>query len=233
MHLALSGLFKWLKERRLISKHPLADLTSPKLPRARERVLSDVELKKFWKGTEQIAEPFSSALRLMLLTGQRRREVSEMRYSELSEDLSVWTLPPERTKNKRAHQVPLSPAARDILRNLQSPSSEFVFSTTARSPISGWSKTKNRLDALMNVPTWRVHDLRRTAVTGMARAGADLAVIERAVNHVSGSFGGIVGVYQKHKYEDEVRDALEAWSNLLLSIVEDAPANVVAMRGRT
>ena len=79
-------------------------------------------------------------------------------------------------------------------------------------------------------PPWRIHDLRRTAVTGMARAGADLAVIERAVNHVSGSFGGIVGVYQKHKFADEVRIALEAWANLLVEIVEGRPANDIAIR---
>src|SRR5262245_63663199 len=104
------------------------------------------------------------------------------------------------------------------------PKAEFIFSTTLTTPISGWSKTEKRLDRLMGVTDWRIHDLRRTAATGMARAGADLPVIERALNHISGSFGGIVAVYQKHKYADEVRAAMEGWSNLLLAIVEGRPA---------
>jgi integrase len=85
--------------------------------------------------------------------------------------------------------------------------------------VSGWSKTKKRLDHLMGVTDWRIHDLRRTAATGMARAGADLPVIERALNHISGSFGGIVGVYQTHRYRDEVAAALQAWADLLARIV--------------
>ena len=129
--------------------------------------------------------------------------------------------------------MPLAPQARDILRGIRRvANSECVFSTNGRSPVSGFSKAKARLDEAMGVSDWRLHDLRRTAVTGMARAGADLHVIERAVNHVSGSFGGIVGVYQQHRFADEVRAALEAWANLLTSIVEGRPANVTPIRQR-
>jgi integrase len=106
----------------------------------------------------------------------------------------------------------------------------YVFSANGRTPMSGWSAVKRRLDAHMQTDPWRLHDLRRTAVTGMARAGADLHVIERAVNHVSGSFGGIVGVYQKHRYADQVKAALEAWSRLLQQIVEHTNSNVVELR---
>jgi hypothetical protein len=85
--------------------------------------------------------------------------------------------------------------------------------------------------AEVTFPPWRLHDLRRTAVTGMARAGADLHVIERAVNHVSGSFGGIVATYQKHRYAAEVRTALEAWANLISEITSREPrGNVVPLR---
>jgi integrase len=154
-----------------------------------------------------------------------------MRWRELSDDRSVWKLPGTRTKNRREHVVPMPPLARDVIDDVASPSAELVFTTTGTTPISGWSKAKIKLDALMgSVEPWVIHDLRRTAITGMARAGADLHVIERAVNHVSGTFGGIVSIYQKHKFEDEVRRALEAWANLLARIVEGRPANVVDLR---
>jgi integrase len=241
---ALSAMFNWLKERRQIKTSPLENLKRPKAPAARERVLSDDEVKKFWRATARLPEPFAGALRLMLLTGQRRDEVAGMTRSELSDDLSLWTLPPSRTKNKREHAVPLPPAAQEIVAArlaagkklndmLNAGGDQLVFSTTAVTAISGWSKIKPRLDELMDeVPPWRVHDLRRTAITGMARAGADLAVIERAVNHVSGSFGGIVAVYQKHKFADEVRDALAAWAKLVAAIVEGRSAKVVALKER-
>ena len=234
LHSALSRLFSWCKAKRRVRVSPVAGLERPKPPKARERVLEDDEIRKFWQATGSLPEPFSSALRLMLVTGQRREEVAGMRLSELSEDLSTWKLPPSRTKNKREHTVPLPPMARDIIRAVQRvPGSDLIFTTTGRKPIAGWSKIKRRLDALMGIEPWVVHDLRRTAVTGMAEAGVDLHVIERAINHVSGSFGGIVGVYQKHKFADEVRAALEAWGNLLTQIIEGAEAdNVVQLRGR-
>jgi integrase len=126
--------------------------------------------------------------------------------------------------------VPLSPQAREIVAGVESISAELLFTVTGRAPISGWGKIKPRLDGLMGVTEWRIHDLRRTAVTGMARAGADLHVIERVVNHTSGSFGGIVGVYQKFKFEEEVKAALEAWANLLTAIVEGRADNVVPIK---
>src|SRR5205823_5962354 len=115
-----------------------------------------------------------------------------------------------------------------------------VFTTNGRTPVSGFSKVKLALDRAMvaaareeavqngadpakvTIVPWRFHDLRRTAATGMQRAGASLHVIERALNHVSGSFGGIVGTYQKHEYRDEVAGALEAWANLLARIIYEA-----------
>jgi len=135
-----------------------------------------------------------------------------MTRSEISEDGTTWTLSASRTKNRRVHDVPLSPLAREIIAGVKmiAGKSGYVFTTTGTKPVSGFSRLKGRLDKLMTklacdeaaasgrdpaevkIPRWRLHDLRRTAVTGMARAGADLHVIERAVNHVSGSFGGIL-----------------------------------------
>jgi integrase len=206
-------------------------LKKPKSAAARERILNDDEIKRFWIATEQLTPVFAKSLRLMLLLGQRRDEIAGMRRSELNADLTLWTIPNARTKNKRQHEVPLPPLAREIIKSIKG-DNDLLFTTTGSTLISAWSQAKRKLDRLMGVSDWKVHDLRRTAVSGMARAGADLHVIERAVNHMSGSFGGIVSVYQKHKFADEVKAALEAWENLLLSIVEGRPANVTDIRGR-
>jgi integrase len=230
---ALSVMFGWLHEHRHIDTNPCLGMHRPPAPTARERVLSDDELRWFWAACDGLTEPYGRLLRFLLVIGCRRDEAARMARTELNSD-GRWALPAERAKNRRAHTITLAGLALDLI---PGGDGDFVFSTTAgRAPVSGFTKIKRRLDAAMAamaggkvVPEWRLHDLRRTAATGMARAGVDLHVIERALNHVSGSFGGIVGVYQKHRYEAQVADALEAWATLLLTIVE--PSNVVRMRG--
>jgi len=171
-----------------------------------------------------------------------------MTRSEL--DGARWAIPGARTKNKRPHAIALPPLALDVIAGVKAIYGDagYVFSTSGTRPISGFSKVKSRLDAAMldlarreaadrgldpaqiKIQDWRLHDLRRTAATGMQRAGADVHVIERTLNHFSGTFGGIVSTYQQHKFETEVRAAVEAWSKLLLSIVGELPPNVVPIR---
>jgi integrase len=219
MFCCLSKMFAWLVSQRRVAANPCAGVHRPETSRPRERVLTDAEIVKFWRATDELNEPFGRVLKLLLLTGQRLNEIAGLRREEIVGD--EIHLPGSRTKNHRAHVVALSTMAQDLLAGAgRVPESPYVFTTTGTTPVSGWSKTKRRLDSLMpDVPPFRIHDLRRTCVSGMARAGADLPVIERAVNHISGSFGGIVGVYQKHKFEHEVRAALQAWAELLARIV--------------
>lgn len=149
---------------------------------------------------------------------------------EIDPASKLWTIPRERAKNDVAHQVPLSDAAIVALASATriKGSKEFVFSTNGRTPVSGYSKAKERLDAEMlrlarqeaegdpeavQIPQWTFHDLRRTMASGMARLGINLPVIEKVLNHVSGSFGGIVSVYQRHSFADEKRVALETWGD--------------------
>ena len=157
--------------------------------------------------------PVRRVVKLLLITGQRRREVSGMRWSELSDDFTVWSLPPQRTKNKRPHVVFLPPLAREIVASVpRIANAEHLFTTTGTTPISGFSKFKAQLDDAMetNEP-WRVHDLRRTCVTGMAELGVQPHVIEAVVNHVSGHKGGVAGVYNRAAYAPEKKAALELW----------------------
>ena len=228
----LRKLFNWALESDLIAANPCAGV-KPRAPeKSRDRVLNDAELKALWRAAEAMKGQFGPIVQLLILTGQRREEVGGMRWSEVDLDEKLWTLPASRVKNKRKHTVPLSEAAIEIIRGLPPGGKgiDFVFSATGRSPVSGFSRAKDRLDELAEVSDWRLHDIRRTVASGMARLKIALPVIEKVLNHRSGSFAGIVGVYQHHDFADEKRAALDGWARFVTTLVTDQPAaNVVAL----
>ena len=227
-------LFNWAVERDIIAETPCKGIRPPVSEVSRDRLLSDDEIKAFWKATEAIGYPFGPLFRLLLLTGQRLGEVAEMSASELRPDERMWTIPKERAKNNSVHDVPLSDAALAVLEALPriAGTRRFLFTTTTETAVSGFSKSKEGLDRIMAPTTpWRLHDLRRTVASGMARLGINLPVIEKVLNHTSGSFAGIVGVYQRHSFADEKRQALEAWGRFVTALVEDRPAkNIIELR---
>jgi integrase len=232
---ALSTFFGWVaKRKRLIEASPCS-VHRPETPKARDRVLTDAEIRIFWNACGAVSEPFSQALKLLLITGCRLSEVSQMRRDELSEDGSTWNIPGQRTKNHRPHLVSLPPLARSILATVKPISGDFMFTTMGRSPISGWARVKSRLDDGMKVPPWRLHDLRRTAATGMAEIGIAPHIVEAALNHLSGVQAGVAGTYNRAAYAQEKRQALEQWAAHVEALVEGrkaAASNVVAMAGR-
>ena len=229
LHAALRKFFNWAITDYDITGNPCENLGC-KAPKARDRKLSDDEVRLFWKACDQIGEPFGPLFQLLLLVGQRRDEIARMARNELSADVATLVLPASRTKNKREHTVPLAPAAREIIRGVHRIAGcRFVFSTNGRTPVSGFSKSKRQLDAVMlklsdgvAIPAWTLHDLRRTCATGLARLGVPLEVTEKILNHVSGSFGGIVSVYQQHDYLEERRDALKRWAARIQKIATGA-----------
>ena len=152
-----------------------------------------------------------------------------MRRDEI--DGATWTIPGARTKNRRVHVVPLAPLARQLIASVPG-NGELVFTTDGRSPVSVGSKIKRRLDQAMKIPPWRLHDLRRTFVTGLAELGIRPDVIELAVNHVSGLRGGIAGVYNRSELLPERRAALERWATHMQGLVAAQQENVVSLRGR-
>jgi integrase len=221
-HARLSALFSWLQSRRRIETNPVAGVGAPDGPAARDRVLSDSEVSALWRASDEAGEPFGAVFKLLLLTGCRLNEVAQMRWAELSEDGATLHLPAERVKNKRAHDVPLSALARRVIAGAaRIASSPFVFTVTGRAPVSGFGKAKKRLDAAMDVAPWRTHDIRRTVASGLQRLGIPLPVTEKILNHVSGSFSGIVGVYQRHDFEAERRAALERWAAHLEGMISN------------
>jgi len=228
---AIRKFFNWCVARDILAASPCAGVKPPTAERARDRVLSDDELRRVWAAAEKLGRTFGPLVKLLALTGQRRDEVAGIRWDELDLDTRLWTLPPARTKNNQPHEVPLSKAALAVLQNVpRIASSPFVLTTNGgASPASGYSKNKRRLDALLpaDMPPWRLHDLRRTAASGLARLGINLPVIEKVLNHSSGSFAGIVGVYQKHSFAAEKAQALEAWGRHIDALVSGKPASKV------
>jgi integrase len=225
----LSKLFSWLAQHRRVEKNPAAGVHRPGASRPRDRVLSDAEIVAFWQATE--GERFSAVLRLLLLTGCRLNEVAGMTRAELSDDGATWHIPGERTKNHRPHVVPLAPPAREILAGVAGEGS-LVFTTNGRSPVSGFAKIKKRLDEHMRVPPWRIHDLRRTAATGMAEIGIAPHIVEAALNHISGAKAGVAGTYNRAAYAPEKKTALERWAAHIEGLVSGQAATVTSLRRR-
>ena len=225
-------LFNWAVARGIVDASPVQGVKAPLETRERDRVLTDAEVLSFWEATGEVPYPFGPFARLLLLTGQRRTEVAGMTWDELDLDNASWLIPSNRTKNGEKHEVPLSAAALDIVKSLPRIQSDkgYVFTTTGETHVTGYSRAKADIDRRVSpMPAWTFHDLRRTAASGMARLGINLPVIEKLLNHTSGSFAGIVGVYQRHSFGDEKRNALEAWARFVLSL-QSPSENVVPMR---
>lgn len=230
VHSHLHRLFRWSVGRGIIDANPMADLPKPGSAVKRDRVLSDAELALVWRSAEQAGWPFRDLFRLLILTGARREEIAALRWSEIDGD--VIRLTGARTKNGEPHDIPLSPQARAILDAVpRVAGSAFVFTTTGTSPVSGWSRAKANLDKRMvelgegaPIEPWRLHDFRRTLATGLQRLGVGLEVIETALGHVGGSRAGIVGIYQRHRFADETRRALDLWADFVAELFSKKPA---------
>jgi integrase len=221
-------LFSWAVERDIIPASPVANIRAPGKENERERVLADDELTRLWLASEDLGPIAGGFLKLLALTGQRRDEVATMSWADLDLDRAVWTIPKEQTKGDRAHEVPLSPLAIEILAGMpRLANSPYVFTTRGDRPISGYSKIKARADYLSGVTDWRLHDLRRTCGTGMARLGVATSTISRILNH---SEGGVTKIYNRYGYIEEKRHALDLWARHIEGSIRPAPENAAELR---
>jgi integrase len=215
VHSIVRKFFNWAVENDLIVASPVDGVRAPNPETSRDRVLTDDELKAVWLAADKEGYPFGS---IVNLTGQRRGEVTGMMWSELDIESAAWSLPRERVKNDRRHEVPLSTQALQVLQRLPRIGDKYVFTLSGTSPFNGF-KAKERFDEAIGIAHWTMHDLRRTTASGIARLGVSLVVIEKLLNHVSGSLAGIVGVYQRHEFAEEKRVALQRWADHVEQVV--------------
>jgi integrase len=223
----LHRLFRWAVGRGIIELSPMQNLPRPGSEVQRDRVLTDDELVRLWSVCDQMGD-YGQAIRLLILTGARREEISKLRWSEI--EGNTIKLEGDRTKTKEARIIPLSTAAMAIIKTLpvQTEPVSFVFDRGLLS----WSRAKRDLDELVKLPPWRVHDLRRTTATGLQKLGTALQVTEAVLGHTSGSRAGIIGVYQKYSYDAEKKSALEAWGAHVMSLVEGRERGKVVAFGK-
>ena len=251
----LRTLFNWAVDREIIAVNPVTRMKRPIVERERSHTLTDDEIRLFWLGCDRLGWPFGPMCKLLLLTAQRRTEVAGMYWSEIDLDKRTWTIPRERAKNDREHAVHLSELASEVIEALPQFSNgggkgtqpDLVFTTTGKTHVSGYSKAKDRLDRHMldimrseladagkdaakaAIGEWIFHDLRRTAATGMAKLNAAPHVVDRILNHVSGTIRGVAAVYNRHAYIEERKAALDTWGRYVESLVRPTPDNVVQL----
>jgi integrase len=225
----LCALMSWVIKRGIkLPEGNVASYTDKAVKeQPRERVLSDAELKAIWNGC--LGDDYSIIIKLLLLTGCRANEVGRLRWDEVHDEQII--LPGARTKNKRAHTVPLSEPAKVILAGIRRrPDRSCVFGRRQDNGFSGWSTAKRELDARAKTEHWTVHDLRRTVATRMAELGVQPHIVEAVLNHVSGHKGGVAGVYNRAAYDKEKREALNLWAEHVTALVEGRKAKVLPMR---
>lgn len=230
---SLSSFFAWAMKQGIVDANPVIG-TERNKEQSRERVLAPFELRAIWEALGN--DHYSAIIKLLALTGQRAGEIAGLRWSEICDGMIV--LPGQRTKNHRPHVVPLSAPARAIIEAQQTREGrDLIFGRHAGSgPFSGWSRSKNDLDATIaektgkSLPHWTPHDLRRTAATNMAELGIQPHAIEAILNHVSGHKAGVAGIYNRSSYEREKKAGLDLWAEHLTAIVEGRESNVTPIR---
>ena len=216
VHAHLHRFFKWAVGREIIRISPMDGLECPVTANRRDRVLSDDELVKVWGAADD--GPFGDILKLLILTGARREEITQLRWSEVAGN--TISLPGERTKTGEPRLIPLSGPATALLKGASRNGSDFVFTADGKRPVNGWSRAKRRLDAATKInQPWVIHDIRRTVATGCQRLGASLQSVEALLGHTAGSRAGIVRVYQVHDFAAEKRQAVEKWGAHVMALI--------------
>jgi integrase len=214
-------MLKWAASRDIIESDPAAHVEKVAPESRRDRVLSDDELAALWQAAGDAGFPFGHGVQLLVLTGARREEIFGLSWREVDLEAACIRLPAARAKAKEGRTIPLAPPALDILATApRIGGGDLAITLNGRNPLGNIHRMKVRLDQSMTAPLgealnaapWRLHDIRRTVATGLQRLGVRLEVIEAILGHVSGSRAGIVGLYQRHRFEAEARAALEAWA---------------------
>jgi len=222
-------VFKWAKEKRLVKESPVRDI-SKEPENTRDNILTDKQIKAFWGGCESHGYPFGTCYQVMLITGRRLGSVSKMKWTDLDLEAKEWTIPSELDKSGKPQVVPLPTLVIETLIDIQEnhliEDSEYVFTTNGKAPISGFSKSKVKLDKLSKLSGWTLHDLRRTCRTNLPRLGVTPDISKLTMGH---KLQGVDAIYDRYSYMPEKRDALEKWANYLQGLIADKENKVVSI----
>ena len=222
----VNKLFRWAEQRDDVQRNPMSGVPKPKAGPSRERFLSDDEIVLVWQATLAMDHPFAAVVRMLLLSGQRRGEVCGMTWEELDLANSEWLIPASRTKADRATSVPLTNMMEAEIAD-RPRLGKFVFTARGDKPLANFGMLKRKLDSFVAeqlekqgrpvMETWTLHDLRRTAATGLQSLGVSFDLVERLQNRVPAS--GVGMRYQRHDFASEKREAMERWTNHLAALV--------------
>ena len=207
---SIKTFLRWCVGRAVLDLSPAENVPLPSKEIARDRILNDHELTRVILAARQTGGPYGGIVELLALTGQRREEVARLQWQELDLAQPIWMLPKSRTKNAKAHVVHLSEQSMAVLKR-QNQAGLYVFSRLGTKPFQEFSRAKCLLDQLSGVTAWRLHDLRRTCVSGMARLGIAPHVADKVLNHQAGTISGVAAVYQRHDFLTERLEALDLW----------------------
>jgi integrase len=219
----LSGIYSWAMRQCLVDGNPTIGTEAPAKPTSPARVLKPAELAEIWRACGD--DDHGRIVRLLMLLGARREEVAAMAWSEIDLERRIWTIPSSRAKNGREHEVPLPDQALALL-PARRPGRDLVFGR-GRKAFSGFSNCKARLDARVDLPSWRLHDLRHSYVTHANEIGIDPHIIEAAINHASGFRGGIAGRYNAAQYREQKRAAMQRYADWLDQVISGETSTTV------
>jgi integrase len=218
---SIKTFLRWCVGRAVLDRSPAEGVPLPAKEVARDRVLNDTELAQVILAARKIGGPYGGIVELLALTGQRREEVAGLPWEELDFAQRIWTIPKARTKNAKAHIVHLSREALTVLKCADQ-RGPLVFSLLGTKRFQDFTHAKRRLDQLSGVTGWRLHDLRRTCVSGLARLGVAPHVADKILNHQFGAISGVAAVYQRHHFLAERQEALERWGVHITHIIVEA-----------
>jgi integrase len=206
--------FKWCVRRNYLTRSPLEGATLPK-QQSRDRVLTDDELVAVWRAAHRYGGHYGTIIRILILTGMRRGECAAIESLWVHGD--ILTIPKEITKNSRQHSMPLGPMTRGLLDT--SFTGPLFPARIGGETFSGFSQSKKTLDKLLNIAPWTLHDLRRTYATNLAMLGVAPHIIERLINHVTGTISGVSAIYNRANYMPEMKAAVDLWEARLQKLL--------------
>ncbi len=198
---AVRTFMNWAVRRGYLTQSPVPPLRFKST--SRSRILTDEELQAVWRRAEEVGYPYGTVVELLILTGQRRGEIAGLRRSWVKDD--TITFPEGFCKNKREHRIPIGKRTREILEAIPG-ETDLYFPARGKPevPMSNWGHLKADFDKALTVSDYTLHDLRRTYASNLAKLGVPIHVTEKLLNHVSGTLGGIAGVYNRHSYWEEM-----------------------------